>query len=161
MENFVRRPHPNRRGLTLAEIIAAIGFLAVFTTGLMLIASKSFTFSRQQVDGAAAYQYGEVIMENYALLSRDGPSWDLMTPVVAPKFTRRTKADGTEILDTRFVYTATIEDLDTDVRYIKVILYRARQTSAASGIPAIDTASARGGEILRMVNLYQREVNNG
>jgi hypothetical protein len=146
--------------LSLVEILCAVGFLAVFTTGLLAIATKGFTLSEGQVDMASAYQYGEEEMERYALLARDPDGWAEMAAVTTPTFPTKTDAGGTSTNDTRFVYTVTLEELDSDLRLVTVIIYRAEPGQAAAGTPSIHTSAPRGGELLRFTNLYQQEVND-
>lgn len=155
------RKHRPTVGLTLAEIILAVGFLSVFTTGLLAIATKTFEFSRQQVDFASAYQYGEEVMEDYALQAREATGWTGMVPVVAPRFPIHTDEAGNERQDTRFVYTVAMEELDEDLRLVTVIIFKSQDAAAAAAPPTavIDTAAPRQGELLRFVNLYQRAVN--
>ena len=153
------KKHRPTGGLTLAEIILAVGFLSVFTTGLLAIATKSFEFSRQQVDFVAAYQYGEEVMETYALQAR-GMDWVGMVAVANPRVPIHADGAGKEKQDTRFVYTVAMEDLDDDLRLVTVTVLKSLDAAAAAAPPTavIDTAAPRRGELLRFVNIYQREV---
>jgi Tfp pilus assembly protein PilV len=152
----------SRKGLTLAEIIMAVGFLSVFTTGLLAIATKTFEFSRQQIDMASAYQHGEGVMESYALKSRDPLGWATMVPTASPTFPTYQDASGATRVDPRFVYTVQMDNLDTDLRFVTVTVFKSNDASAALATPSpvIDTAAPRGGELLRFVNIYQQEVND-
>jgi hypothetical protein len=153
-----RRAHKGN-GLSFAEIILAVGFLSIFTTGLLAIATKTFEFSRQQVDMAAAYQYGEKIMESYALRSRDAGQWSTMTAVPNPRFPLGTSPTGEQVEDPRFVYTVDVESLDTDLRMVTVRVYKAVETGGNIE-PVIDRGAPRAGELLRFVNVYQQEIND-
>ena len=156
------RKHRPTVGLTLAEIILAVGFLSVFTTGLLAIATKTFEFSRQQVDFASAYQYGEEVMETYALRSREAAGWTSMVAVTTPRFPVHRDQAGGEKRDTRFVYTVAMEELADDLRLVTVTVFKSQDNAAAATTPtaAIDTVAPRQGELLRFVNIYQREVND-
>jgi type II secretory pathway pseudopilin PulG len=147
--------------LTLVEIICAIGFLSIFTTSLLAIATKSFQLGRRQVDMAAAYQYGEAQMERYTRVARDPAGWALMTSVPAPTFPQQGDAEGELHDDLRFVYTVKVESLDSDLRLVTVVIYRAGAGSAAQGVAAIDRLAPRAGELLRFTDLFQQEVNGG
>lgn len=156
-----RQRHGNRRGLSLVEIICAIGFLSVFTTGLLAIATKGLELSRQQVDVASAYEYGQRVMEIYANQARDPGGWTQMAAVSNPAFPKSADADQTsKATDKRFVYTVKVDNMDKDLRMITVVIYVADQKQAKTGKAAIDRTAPRQGELLRFTNVYQQEVNN-
>ena len=144
------------RGLSLVEILCAIGFLSVFTTGLLAIATKAFTLSEKQVDMSAVYQYAESKMEEMTLKARDPDAWNAMSPVPLSFPEQTTSTVGTLLPDKRFAYTVEFENLDSDLRLITVKVYLQQQSATE---PTIDTAAPRGGELIRMTNLCQREVN--
>lgn len=145
-----------RRGFSLVEIICAIGFLAVFTTGLLAIATKAFSLSEKQIDMAAVFQYAESKMEEITLKSRDPDQWNAMSPVPVTFTEQSTSTAGTTVQDKRFVYTVEFDNLDTDLRLITVKVF---QASSDPATPAINTSAPRGGELIRMTNLCQKEVN--
>ena len=145
-----------RTGLTLAEVIMATGFLAIFTTGLLAIATKAFQLSDKQVDMAAVYQHGERIMETVTLESQSTDGWPGTQSEMVPVFTTYIDETGTEIEDRRFVRTLEVEELAPDLKFATVRIYHADSALADSGTAAIDTSKPRDGEILDFVNLLQR-----
>lgn len=158
-------PRPCRTrslGLTLAEIIVAIGFMAVFTTGLLAIATKGFEASRQDVDIASAYQHGESLAEKYVLKSKDPAGWSTVASVAKPTFPEETDASGTTTVDDkRFVYTVDVKSISADAKIVTIVIYRSDEKKAEQKTPeaAIDATAPHGGELLRFVNILQQEVN--
>lgn len=147
----------NRRqriGLSLVEIIMAVGFLAVFTTGLLAIATKGFDLSEQQIDIASAYQYGESLIEDYTIKSRGTTGWHQMPNIVDPQFAFSRDSTGAPVEDRRFVYTTQVEDLTPDLRFVTVVIYVADDSSTAT----IDTDAPRSGELLRFSNMLKKEA---
>lgn len=145
-----------RSGLTLAEVILAVGFLAVFTTGLLAIATKAIQLSEKQVDMAAVYQHGERLLERVTLNSQSASGWLATQSAMTPVFTSYQDETGTTVQDRRFVTTVRIENLDADLKFATVTVYHANRAQADAGTPAIDTTAPRNGEIIEFVNLLQR-----
>jgi len=150
---LLRRGNP---GLTLAEVIMATGFLAIFTTGLLAIATKAFQMSEQQVDMASVYQHGERLMEDVTLESQSTDGWPGTQSELTPVFTTYVDDAGNDVEDRRFVRTVEIEELAPDLKFATVKIYHADPAQAEAGTPAIDTSAPRGGLVLDFVNLLQR-----
>lgn len=146
----------SRSGLTLAEVILAVGFLAVFTTGLLAIATKAFQLSEKQVDMAAVYQHGERLMERVTLESQSLNGWSTVQSEMTPVFASYLDDTGTEVEDRRFVTTVEVDNLDTDLKFVTVTIYMADRAQADAGTAEIDTEAPQGGQIIEFVNLLQR-----
>lgn len=134
----------------------AVGFLAIFTTSLLAIATKAFQLSGKQIDMAAVYQHGERITENLSLKSASADGWTATQSRLTPDFPKYADEDGDEIEDRRFVRTIEVEELASDLKYVTVTLYHADPAQADAGTPAIDTDAPRSGFILEFVTLLQR-----
>ena len=140
-----------KSGLTMAEIIMAIGFLAVFTTGLLAIATKGFELSGKEVD--SAYQHCESLMESYSHEATRGESWTTIVSTDNYQFPVRTDQDGNQQEDRHFCYEVESELIGTELKKVQVKVFVANSTSTD---PAPDTALPKGGEVLRMTNFYPR-----
>ena len=95
-------------------------------------------------------------MEEYTLQSRDPDEWGSMMAVDSPRFSFSYDEDNNKVEDRRFVYPATIEDMDSDLRFVTVTIYQSSPKQADAGTPTIDTAAPRGGELLRFTNILQQ-----
>lgn len=140
-----------RRGLTLAEIVMAIGFIAIFTTGLMLFATKGLQLSSRQIDHAGAYQICEALMEEYHQKSLTKNSFDAIQSVASYTYPTTKKQDGTVETNREFVYTVAVDKLSDEMKKIQVKVFVA---SHKGSTPTPHPDLPRGGEVVRMTNFY-------
>ena len=147
------RVRSQRCGLTMAEIIMAIGFLSIFTTGLLAIATKGFDLSKREVDMAGAYQHCEALMERYSHDSTRSTSWQNINSITAHRFPTRANSSGVQVEDRRFCYTTKVDVIGTDLKKVQVRLF---VTDPSSSTATPDLKRAKGGEVLRMTNFYSK-----
>ena len=152
-ESFLKN-QKNRRGLTLAEVIMATGFLAIFTTGLLAIATKAFKLAEREVDMAAVYQHAERTMEDLTLSSGSVSGWPALQSQMTPAFPTYRDQTGTVMEDKRFVQVIEVEELAPDLKFVTVTMYHSDPGETTA---TIDTSKPSGGEILDFVNLLQRQ----
>jgi hypothetical protein len=133
----------------MAEIVIAIGFIAIITTSLLAVAGKGLELSGREVDISRAYQHCETLMEQLAFEAGRAETWDALAPQLAPQYP--TTAGGVE--DREFCYTVAVADAGAELKRVQVRVYIARGNSAAA---AADSKLPKGGEVLRMTNFLAR-----
>lgn len=139
-----------RRAFSLSEMVVAIGVLGLIAVVFALLSSKSQQLNRREIDLSAAFTYCESEMERLALLASATTTFDqvVSTGYVHPQ---------TSILgqvphdDRRFVRRVDVVDLASDLKKVTVTIWEAQP-----GTTQPDASRPRGGEVLRMTNIYSR-----
>lgn len=149
----ISQSRAGRRGLSMAEIVIAIGFLSIITTALLAVAGKGLQFSRQEVDQAGAYAHCEALMEDLSFRAGRAASWDALASTPAPRYPSISKGNGTITEDREFCYTVSVVEVGSELKRAQVRVYVAR---GKSDFAAADTTRAKGGEVVRMTNFYPR-----
>jgi hypothetical protein len=131
----------------------AIGFIAIFTTGLFSFAGKSLQLSSRQINHAGAYQVCEAMMEDYHRLAQVGDTFDTIVAVPDYTFATHTNSEGELVVNREFVYTVSVVDLTDEMKKVQVRVFVASHNGED---PAPHPDHPRGGEVVRMTNFYNK-----
>jgi hypothetical protein len=137
----------------MAEIVVAIGFIAIITTALLAVAGKGLQLSQREVDIAAAYQHCETLMEKMSFQAGRAESWDALVSISTPQYPMAAHGSAADGQDREFTYTVSVVDVGSELKRVQVRVYIARTNSEFA---AADTRRPKGGGVLRMTNFYPR-----
>lgn len=124
------------RGLTLAEVIFAMGILAIYAVGILSAAQKAMNLNLREQSSAAAYRYGEEQVETMVRLADDPATYDDVSEAYLLSDLGYTDISGTPtkfaeysdpetgnlVEDRRYFIETTVEDLSADLKRIRVIV---------------------------------------
>lgn len=95
-----------RRGVTLAEVIVAMGILAIWSVPIIFTSQKALQNSALQEEVQRSYEHAQTVLERAASLATEPQNWDL--------FDETTDGDGDEDDGTAVYHYAAIFDYTRD-----------------------------------------------
>jgi type II secretory pathway pseudopilin PulG len=134
------------RGISLAEIIVAIGVLGIFSTAIFSAVANSYRLSQRSVDTSRALYLSNTVMEDVQTRML-GEGWvefdNTLNGVLLP-----------DPLEPDFCYRMTVTDVGSNSRKIECRVFWQDQDVAP---PTIDTEKGTNGLIIRSTTLVYSE----
>lgn len=156
------------RAVTLAEVIFAIGILAIYAVGILSAVGTAQSFDLREKFTADAYRYGEEQIESLVHLADDPDTFDEVSEAtllaggftdiggVPTRFASYVDpATGADVEDRRYFVEVQVADLSADLKRIDVVV-RKQHPSESVVDPTPDPDLPRDAELLRLSTFRMR-----